>query len=79
MNALHLTLTPCASRYFKMDAADAKKNLSKTLELIDLCFKLKESYLMQQHPQATTEEIRELIYQDILKRKERQWTSPRTF
>ena len=62
-----------------MNTTDAKKNLSKTLELIDLCFKLKESYFKKQHPQATTEEIRELIYQDILKRKERQWTSPRTF
>jgi hypothetical protein len=53
-------------------------NLARTLELIDLCFKLKEAYLKQQNPQAPPEKIRELIYQGILSRKQKQWTSPET-
>ncbi len=53
-----------------------KKNLAKTLELIDLCFQLKEAYLRQRHPSASPLEIRQVIYSGILARKERQWTSP---
>jgi hypothetical protein len=55
-----------------------EKNLVMTLELIDLCFKLKEAFLKQQYPQASAEKIRELIYQGILSRKEKQWTLPET-
>jgi hypothetical protein len=55
-----------------------EKNLARTFELIDLCFKLKEAYYVKQYPQATPEKIRELIYQDILSRKEKQWTLPET-
>ena len=39
-----------------------ENNLARTLELIDLCFKLKEAYLKQQHPEAPPEKIRELIH-----------------
>jgi len=41
----------------------------RTLELIDLCFRLKEAYIRQLQPQASPEKIRELIYQCILTRK----------
>ena len=56
-----------------------ERNLARTLELIDVCFKLKESYLKQQYPQASPEKITEMIYQAILLRKESQWTLPETF
>jgi hypothetical protein len=56
-----------------------KQNLAKTLELIELCFTLKEAYLRQQHPLASPGEIRQMICQGILERKERQWTSPDPF
>ena len=39
-----------------------ENNLARTLELIDLCFKLKEAYLKQQHPKASPAKIRELIH-----------------
>lgn len=55
-----------------------EQNLVKTLELIDLCFKLKEAFLKQQYPQASPEKIWELIYQGILSRKKKQWTLPET-
>jgi hypothetical protein len=58
------------------ETKDLNRNLARTLELIDLCFNLKEAYLKQQHPQASPEKIRELIYHGILSRKEKQWTSP---
>jgi hypothetical protein len=53
-----------------------ERNLAKTIELIDFCFKLKEAYLRQQHPDEPPEKIRNLIDQGILTRKERQWASP---
>jgi hypothetical protein len=53
-----------------------EKNLAKMLELIDVCFQLKEAYHRQQHPQASPREIREMICRGILARKEQQWTSP---
>jgi hypothetical protein len=53
-----------------------EKNLAKTLELIDLCFQLKEAYLRQRYPSASPLEIRQVICSGILARKERQWTSP---
>ena len=53
-----------------------ERNLARTIELIDLCFKLKEAYLRQQHPEASPEKIRDLINQGILARKEQQWASP---
>ena len=55
-----------------------ENNLARTLELIDLCFKLKEAYLKQQHPKASPAKIRERIEQGILARKERQWASRKT-
>jgi len=51
-------------------------NLARTIELIDLCFRLKEANLRRQHPEASPEKIRELISRGILARKERQWASP---
>ena len=53
-----------------------ENNLARTIELIDLCFKLKEAYLMRQHPEASPEKIRDLINRGILTRKEQQWASP---
>jgi hypothetical protein len=53
-----------------------ENNLARTIQLIDLCFKLKEAYLRQQHPEASPEKIRDLINRGILARKEQQWASP---
>lgn len=53
-----------------------ENNLARTIELIDLCFKLKEAYLRQQHPEASPEKIRDLIDRGILARKEKQWALP---
>jgi hypothetical protein len=53
-----------------------ENNLVRTIELIDLCFMLKEAYLRQQHPDASPEKIRDLINCGILARKEKQWASP---
>ena len=53
-----------------------ENNLARTIELIDLCFRLKEAYLRQQHPEASPEKIRDLIDRGILARKERQWALP---
>ncbi|MEE4355542.1 MAG: hypothetical protein V2I97_03685 [Desulfococcaceae bacterium] len=50
-------------------------NLNKTLQIIDLCFNLKEAYFRQKHPGKTDEEIRKMIYQDMLARKEKLWKS----
>ena len=61
-----------------MQNQTAERNLARTLELIDLCFKLKEAYFKQRHPQASPKEIRAMIYHGILSRKEKQWTSPET-
>lgn len=49
------------------------RNLNKTLELTQVCFELKEAYLRKLHPGLKDEEIRELIYLEILKRKQNQW------
>lgn len=54
----------------------SENNLDRTIELIDLCFKLKEAYLRRLHPEASSEEIRDLIDRGILARKEQQWASP---
>ena len=53
-----------------------QRNLAKSLELIDVCFNLKEAYLKQKHPAAPQQEISAMIYQGILSRKKRQWKSP---
>ena len=63
----------------KMKGLTPERNLARTFELIDLCFKLKEAYLKQQYPQASPEEIAQMIYQGILSRKEKQWTLRETF
>jgi len=52
-----------------------QKNFAKTLELIDTCFTLKEAYFRRRYPTRSSQEITELLYQDILERKERQWKS----
>ena len=66
-------------RDVRKDFMTLENNLSRTLELIDLCFRLKEAYIRQLQPQASPEKIRELIYQGIRARKEKQWTSPEIF
>jgi hypothetical protein len=50
-------------------------NLKKTLEITDLCFRLKEAYWKQKFPGLPEREIREMIYKDILARKEKLWKS----
>ncbi len=50
-----------------------EKNLTRTIELIDLCFTLKEAYLKSQYPKATPGKIRALIYQGIAARKAKKW------
>jgi hypothetical protein len=49
------------------------RNLKKTLELTQVCFDLKEGYLRKTHPGLRDEEIRELVYRGIEKRKQSQW------
>jgi hypothetical protein len=53
-----------------------ERNLARTIELMDLCFKLKEANLRRQHPGASPEEIRDLINRGILARKEQTWALP---
>lgn len=52
-----------------------QKNLDKSLELIDICFNLKEAYLKQKYPEASHQEIIDMVYKGILLRKEKQWKS----
>ncbi len=52
-----------------------QKNFAKSIELIDACFKLKVAYLQQKYPDASQKEIKNMIYKEILARKERQWKS----
>ena len=63
-------------RYYVEEKMMHEDNLARTIALIDLCFKLKEAYLRQQHPEASPEKIRDLIDRGILARKERQWALP---
>ena len=56
-----------------------QNNFAKTLELIDTCFTLKEAYFRHRYPARSRQEIMELLYQDILERKERQWRSQKDF
>jgi hypothetical protein len=52
-----------------------KKNLIKSLEIIDLCFNLKEAYFQQVFPHASHSDINNMIFQDIITRKEKEWKS----
>ena len=63
-------------KYASRKSSMNENNLARTIELIDLCFKLKEAYLRRQHPEASPEKIRDLINRGILARKERQWARP---
>ena len=81
MNFHRKNLTDDAGRGFRVPPSCAnlsmnERNLFRTIELIDLCFKLKEAYLRRQHPGASPEKIRDLINRDILERKEQKWASP---
>jgi len=51
------------------------KNFAKSLELIQICFDLKEAYLKQIYPQASQEHINRVIFQRMLSRKKSQWKS----
>ena len=53
-------------------------NLSKTLEIIDTCFNLKEAYLKQKYPHSSQDEIADMVYQGILSRKNNQWKLQKT-
>ncbi len=52
-----------------------QKNLAKSLELIEVCFDLKEAYLKTKYPEASQQDIKDMIYKGILLRKERQCKS----
>ena len=54
-----------------------QKNLAKSLELIEICFNLKEAYLKQLHPGTSQQDINRMIFQSIVSRKEKQWKSPK--
>ena len=51
-----------------------EKKLRKTCEIIDACFTLKEAFYKIEYPELTDKEIKMKIYDEILKRKEEQWT-----
>ncbi len=48
-------------------------NFRKTFQLIETCKALKMAYLKTKNPPAPDMEIRDLFYDDMLQRKERQW------
>lgn len=60
----------------RRSAEDINHNLRKTAELINIVFTLKLAWLKGQHPEWDETELQGAIYQGILSRKERQWTSP---
>jgi len=52
-----------------------RKNLAKTMALIDACFALKKAYLKSKHPDVSIEELRRMLFEGVVERKERQWSS----
>jgi len=54
-----------------------QKNLAKSLELIEVCFTLKQAYLKNKYPEAAQQDIKDMIYRGILSRKKRLWKSPK--
>jgi hypothetical protein len=52
-----------------------EKKLKKTCEIIDTCFTLKEAYIKSINPSCSQKEIEQIIYDEILQRKEDQWKS----
>ena len=55
---------------------EIRGNLEKTLELINTVFALKLAWIRTRHPDWNEDQLQDAIYQGILSRKERQWTSP---
>ena len=55
------------------------KNLFKTLELVELSFTLKEAYLKSRFTDQSEEEIRKSLFNDLVRRKEKQWKSEKAF
>jgi len=58
-----------------MDRERMNNNMRQTGEIIDTVFTLKLSRLNSQHPELSDAEARNLIYQGIIERKDRQWKS----
>jgi hypothetical protein len=54
-------------------------NLKKTEELINTVFTLKLSWLKARHPELSDSEAKIRIFQGILERKERLWTSHKEY
>ena len=52
-----------------------QKNLARMVELVNLCFTLKAAWLRRLHPEAGAHDIRRMIAEGILRRKEAAWTS----
>lgn len=52
------------------------KNLAKTCEIIDTVFSLKLALVKTHYPELDQTAAERRVYQDILTRKQRQWTSP---
>ena len=48
-----------------------RRNLSKTIALIDSCFSLKKAYLKSKNPDASGKELRRMLFEDVVKRKDR--------
>jgi hypothetical protein len=52
-----------------------RDNFYKTFDLIRTCFELKEAYYRKLHPGKSAPEIRTMIYEGIVRRKQDQWKS----
>lgn len=50
-----------------------ESNMKKTFVLIEASFILKMAYLKAKHPDVPETQIRDMFFDDMLKRKERQW------
>jgi len=53
-----------------------KENLARTSEIIDAVFALKLAWMRTKHPEFSDEQAERQVCLDVLRRKERQWTSP---
>ncbi|MBI4975867.1 MAG: hypothetical protein HZC28_00200 [Spirochaetes bacterium] len=57
---------------------DYLRNLTRTLELIDAVYRLKQAYLHARHPEWSDEQIEHVMQKAMLRRKEEAWISRTT-
>ena len=50
-----------------------ERKLKKTCDIIDTCFTLKAAYLKAKNPSYSDKEVRKIIFEEILERKDTQW------